>query len=148
MNKIETILSKIGKDAKAVVVEIFGKILPGAVKVAQEAEPAVGIAAAAFGVPSLGAEFKIVVDAVAAAETAGALAEGTSGVSSEQKMAMVLESVTPKLLPVLNTQGFVGDAATATITKYAQAVVDVLNTFPAPVAAAPAPAAPAPPAEG
>ncbi len=125
----DTILSKVGKDVKSVVTELFTKILPTAVKVAQESEPLVSVAAASFGVPSLGAEFTTVVNAVAAAETAGALA-GATGATGEQKLAQVIASVTPALLPTLTAQGLETAAAQTTIEKYAQAVVTVLNTFP------------------
>ena len=131
-NKFETILSKIGKDAKSVVVDFFTKILPGAVKVAQEAEPLIDLAE-----PTLGPEFNVVTNAVAAAETAGALAAGT-GVTSAQKMASVIAAVTPTLLPTLTAQGLASEEAATTIGNYAQAVVTVLNTFPVATAAAPA----------
>ena len=129
MNKFETILSKVGKDVKVVVTAMFTKILPAAVKVAQESEPLVSVAADSFGVPSLGAEFTVVVNAVAAAEAAGALA-GATGSTSEQKFAQVITAVTPVLLPTLTAQGLVDTAAQAEIEKYAQAVVTVTNTFP------------------
>ena len=136
MNKFETILSKIGTESKKVVSVFFTKVLPGAVKVAQEAEPFVSALEPAFG-----PEFAIVTNAVASAETAGALA-GQSGATSEQKMAQVIAAVTPQLLPTLTAQGLESKAAQAAIETYSQAVVTVLNTFPAP---APAPAPPVAP---
>jgi hypothetical protein len=126
----ETALSKIGSEAKKVALDFFTKILPGAEKVAQEAEPLID---AAF--PAIGPEFNIVLAAVAQAQASGELA-AEGAVTGAAKMAAVIAAVTPKLLPTLTAQGLESSAAQAEIEKYAQAVVTVTNTFP--VGAAPA----------
>lgn len=124
MNKFETALSKLGTEAKKVALFFFTKILPGAEKVAAEAEPLID---AAFS--AIGPEFNIVLAAVAQAQAAGELA-AEGAITGPAKLAAVIASVTPKLLPTLTAQGLESAAAEAEISKYAQAVVTVINTFP------------------
>jgi len=124
MNKFETALSKIGTECKKVALCFFTKILPGAEKVATEAEPLIDLA-----FPAIGPEFNIVLAAVAQAQAAGEMA-AEGALAGPAKMAQVIAAVTPKLLPTLTAQGLESAAAQAEIEKYAEAVVTVTNTFP------------------
>ncbi len=126
----ETALSKIGTEAKKVAICFFTKILPGAEKIAQEAEPIIDTA-----FPAIGPEFNIVLAAVAQAQAAGVLAAEGS-ITGIAKMSAVIAAVTPKLLPTLTAQGLESAAAQAQIEKYAEAVVTITNTFPVATAVA------------
>ncbi len=125
VNKFETFLSKVGTKAKQVVSYIINTALPGATKVAQLAEPIVDLAE-----PSIGPEFNLVVNAAAATEAGWAIANQGTG-TGPQKLAEVLATVKADLLPTLTATGLETTAAEAIIEKYVQAVVTILNTFPA-----------------
>ncbi|PSH05137.1 MAG: hypothetical protein CXZ00_02990 [Acidobacteria bacterium] len=122
MNKIETFLSKIGKEIKRIANFAFTKILPVAAKVAVAAEPLVDVA-----FPQIGPEYNLVANNVLAIEQAAALLP--SGMTGEQKFAAVISAVSSKLLPGLEAAGLTTAEATAKLTTYVQAVVTILNTF-------------------
>lgn len=124
MNKFQTFLGKVGEVSKKVVSFIVNKALPVAVECAQVAEPIVDLA-----YPAIGPEFNHVVAAVAATEASWAALGQETG-TGQQKMAEVLSSVEAKLLPTLTAEGLESAAAQASIQKYVEAVVTILNTFP------------------
>lgn len=120
MNKFETFLSAVGKKT----VSVLKAILKAAVPIAQEAEPLIAIAN-----PALGAEFALVTNAVASAETKFALSGAQTGTGA-QKMAAVIDAVSSELLPKLTAVGLTPEQAQAKIQQYAEATVTILNTFP------------------
>lgn len=136
--KFLTPLSKLGRVAKSVATFLVGKALPAATMLAEEAKPFVDIAA-----PQIGAEFNVVTDSVFRAEQAAAVLPG--GMTGPQKLAAVVSEVKGDLLPVLVKQGLSTDQAMAAISKYADSVVTIWNTFPAPAAPAQLPAVQAQP---
>jgi hypothetical protein len=120
-NKVISWLEKIGADVKRDVIFAVSKVLPIAAEVAQEAEPFVDLA-----LPAEGTMYNTVVTAVVSTEKAYA-ALGTQNATGAQKLQAVLSSVRGALLPQLEKAGLTGDAATAALTKYVNAVVAILN---------------------
>lgn len=129
-NGFETFLSKVGSEAKKVVSFLIHKALPVATEVAQEAEPLVALAE-----PAVSPEFNLVVDAAAATEASYAVVDQQNGTGA-QKMAALLSAVKTQLLPKLTEAGLDSAAADAKVEEYVQAVVTILNTFPASAPAA------------
>ena len=120
-DKVIRWLEAAGKEVKKVAVVAVGKALPVAVKVAEEAEPLVDLV-----LPAEGAEFNAVVQAVISTEQAYAALGKQNGTGTD-KLQAVLSAVSGTLLPKLEKAGLTGDAATAEMTRYVGAVVNILN---------------------
>jgi hypothetical protein len=125
VNKFETALSKIGTEAKKAVSIFFGKVLPVAIKGAEEVEPLVDLAFSAIG-----PEFNIVVAAAAATEASCALIGANTTLTVEQKAAQIAASVEAQLLPSLVGQGLTTAEGQAEILKYSTAALTIMSTFP------------------
>lgn len=128
MANLNTILSDIGNGLK----KFFGI----AVTAAEAAEPIVDLV-----FPGIATLYNLTVAEVAKAESLAAAAGQQTGTGT-QKLALVVEAITPVFQQYAATAGIPSAQQAATITNWVNAVVASLNAIPAP-AAAPAAAEPA-----
>lgn len=119
-NKFLSILDHAGTAIK----DFFGKELPVAVTIAQDAEPFVDLA-----FPGIAVLFNSTVTMVANAEALGKSA-ASGAQTGPQKLAAVTAALEPVAIAYLKAQGITVDSAT--ITAWVNAVVALLNTIPAP----------------
>jgi hypothetical protein len=117
MASFKSILSDIGNG--------FKKFFGIAVTVAQDAEPIIDIA-----FPGISSLYNLTVTEVAKAEAA-ALAAGQQSGTGAQKLAMVIEAITPVFQQYAASSGIPTASQTATITNWVNAVVASLNVIPA-----------------
>lgn len=98
--------------------------LPGAIKIAEAAEPILALTPA-------GPEYNLVVGAIAIASQASAasVAAGGPALTGEQKMAIAVQSSTPALTTILASKGVTSEVPAA-ISQFAQNVYN-LQTGPA-----------------
>lgn len=106
------------------------KVLPFLEKEATEAEPLVDLL-----FPAEGPLFNSVVTAISTAQLAGTAAAGSA--TGADKFQAVYNAVSPGLLAEAQKDGLVGDAATAAVNQYIQAIY-LLFAGPAKVGATPA----------
>jgi hypothetical protein len=117
MASFKSILSDIGN--------AFKKVFGIAVTVAQDAEPIIDIA-----FPGIATLYNLTVTEVAKAEAA-ALAAGQQSGTGTQKLALVIQAITPVFQQYAATSGIPTAAQATTITNWVNAVVASLNAIPA-----------------
>ncbi len=122
MASFTSILSAIGNGLK----KFFG----AAVTVAQAAEPIVDTV-----FPGISVLYNLTVAEVAKAEAA-AIAAGQQNGTGTQKLALVIEAITPVFQQYAASSGIPTAQQTATITAWVNAVVASLNAIPASTAPA------------
>jgi|SRR5208337_4127755 len=103
----------------------FKKFFGIAVTVAQDAEPIIDIA-----FPGIASLYNLTVSEVAKAEAA-AVAAGQQSGSGTQKLALVIQSITPVFQEYAASTGIPTAQQTSTITNWVNAVVASLNAIPA-----------------
>lgn len=103
----------------------FEKFFGVAVKVAVAAEPVIDIA-----FPGIAVLYNTTVNEVAKAEAA-AIAAGQQSGTGAQKLALVIESITPVFQQYAATAGIPSAQQTQVITNWINAVVASLNAIPA-----------------
>jgi hypothetical protein len=121
MASFKSILEDVGNGLK----KFFGV----AVTVAQDAEPIIDLA-----FPGIGTLYNLTVAEVAKAETA-AIAAGQQNGTGAQKLALVIQAITPAFQEYAATSGIPTASQAATITSWVNAVVASLNAIPAPATA-------------
>ena len=117
MASFKSILSDIGNGLK----KFFGV----AVTVAQDAEPIIDIA-----FPGIASLYNLTVSEVAKAEAA-AVAAGQQNGTGAQKLALVIQAITPVFQQYAAQSGIPSAQQTTTITTWVNAVVATLNAIPA-----------------
>lgn len=115
MANFTSILSDVGKGLKK-----FFSVVLGA---AQVAEPIIDVA-----FPGLAVLYNATVNEAVKAEAA-AIAAGQQNGTGAQKLALVIEAVTPQVVAFAAQNGLPAPTA-ATITNYVNAVVATLNAIP------------------
>ena len=119
MTSFKSILSDVGNGIK--------KFFATAAPIAQEAEPIVDLATAAFpGVPAL---YNATVNAIARAETI-AIAAGQQNGTSNQKLALAASEILPVFMQYAAAQGLPTPTVT-TVEAWINACVAGLNAIPA-----------------
>lgn len=110
------------KKVEHVGYEILTKVLPFLEKTATQAEPLVDLL-----FPLEGPLYNSVVTSVLMAQVAGSTAAADTTDTGAAKFQAVFNAVSPGLLAEAQKDGLVGDAATAAVNKYIQAIFDVFD---------------------
>jgi hypothetical protein len=119
MVSFTSILSAIGNGLK----KFFGIVL----NVAVAAEPIIDVV-----LPGIATLYNLTVNEVVKAESA-AIAAGQQSGTGAQKLALVLEAITPAFQEYAKATGVPSASETATITAWINGVVATLNAIPSTV---------------